>query len=531
MNKTSEDSSGNPPKSSWLGRRTAIITALQLIAAIAIANWGVLPNPSLTLLYLVPIVIVGRYLEWWEICALGAGCAVLREYIAEPGRGEDAIVRVVTSFIAYSSTAFLVRLWHQHRLSSRDQCDRLTVETQQHKATEEQLRGILDASPAAILGIARDGKISLANASAHQMLRANTQPLLGESIDRYLPRFEQLCKTDHHDSGRKLIEYSAIRQDGAGFSADVWVSTCGIPSAPLIATLFDRSIQSPDPEVNALEMAARTAGLMTGAFRYHLGNLCGSFRLVSTALKRLPGVAEADEMAALGTLIENLEKLSGGGLQMPLEEEVSITSLRAVLDRLRTIMQPAFDDLQIQTGWQLQKRLPLVRAQHSVLFEVLLNLAWGAVRSLGHENRRALEITASAENHRAAVRFVYSGQLTGDPDYLFQPSHVDSAMALYVCRERLQSFGGSLRYDGSSGSIAFVVELQIAPDSDLAGYLEGVEKRRVAPGKHTQTLAFRGLGTASPQSSCLETHDHAAPYTRDRWAARQISLYIAQALG
>ena len=481
----SAESPGNGPRSSWLDRRTAIVTALLLIAAIAIVNWGALPNPSLTLLYLLPIILVGRYLNWWEICALGAACALLREYIAVSGRAEDVITRVATSFLAYSATAVLVRLVHQHRLSSGEQSHKLMVEIQQRKAAEEQFLAVLEASPAAILGIDSDGKIRLANASAHQMLRVNNQPLVGEAIHRYLPKFEQLCQTNYRHPEPSLIEYTAVRQDGSVFSVDVWVSAFGMSSAPLIATLFDRSEPSPDPEMNALEMVARTSGLMTGAFRYHLGNLCRSFRVVSAALKRLPGAAESDDMASLEALIENLERLSGGGLDVPIEEEVGITSLRAALDRLRTMMQPAFDELQIQVGWKMQERLPLVRAQHSVLFDVLLSLAWDAVRALGRENRRVLEITASVEKRKATVRFVYPGELTGDPGHLFQSfPYADSAKALYVCRERLRSFGGSLQYYGVPGSIAVEVELQAAPDSDLARYLGDLDKRTLFSGKY-----------------------------------------------
>ena len=461
---------GRPaPVFPWLDRGSAIVIAVLLTGAIGIAARNLFPSAFMSLLYFLPILLAAGYMKWWEIICFTLACTILRQYFAPTPRGEDGILGPLMSFVAYSGVAFLAREIHQHRQATRTHRGQLTWEIQWRKSVEELLRGVMEGIPAAVLITDGQGKIAMANLTAQEMFGASDVLLPGQALDNYLPGLAQTRRTNPgSERARSFIECTGRRKGGELFQAAVWIS--GFEQGPelsLITIIFDGSIQPDNAEHMKMEMLARGARTIMGSFGHEMRNLCRALRLVSANLNRLPAVAEGESGEALRMLIESAERLTGSGHDRPAEEMAEVASVRVVLDRLRMIMEPAFQEGQIRVAWQVAERLPLVRADPHALLRVLLNLAWSAVRGLQDARRKKIVISAAAERRSVTIRLLHTAEPVGKPEQLFPrlPAGLTEAeMALYVSRSLVRSFGGELRYEGIAEQRGYLVELDAIKD-------------------------------------------------------------------
>jgi two-component system sensor kinase FixL len=150
--------------------------------------------------------------------------------------------------------------------------------------------------------------------------------------------------------------------------------------------------------------------------------------------------------------------------------------VRAVLEHLRIVIEPSFQEKHIPVYWGIEENLPLVRADSHGLLQVFLNLARNAQRALEKSGRKELRIVAAAEDHRIKVRFHNSGPPIADPEILFkpfQPGASERGLGLYISRAMLRSFGGDVTYEPVTSGCSFVVVLNV---SEL-WYTYGVENR------------------------------------------------------
>jgi PAS domain-containing protein len=151
-------------------RRTALFTAAAIILAIALSDWLAVPNSSVGLLYFFPILIVSPHLSWFEIAVLGLLCSVLREQAGPLAWSEGLAPRLLTAFATYLVTGLLMRQMERHRKIATLRAHRLTEEVQRRESSEQQLRGLIEGMPAAILTLDPGGKVLLANQAAYELL-------------------------------------------------------------------------------------------------------------------------------------------------------------------------------------------------------------------------------------------------------------------------------------------------------------------------------------------------------------------------
>jgi C4-dicarboxylate-specific signal transduction histidine kinase len=180
-------------------------------------------------------------------------------------------------------------------------------------------------------------------------------------------------------------------------------------------------------------------------------------------MKRLPGLADTEEVEALNSLVAGLEKLASSELRPESEQEFECASLRAVLDHLRIVIDPWFQESGISVAWRIADDVPMVRADHHGVLQVFLNLVRNARRVLENCERRAISISASVEEGRVMVRFHNSGPPIADAVQLFEPFHSEATgrgIGLYVSRAILRSFGGDLRLEPVPDGVCFTVVLE-----------------------------------------------------------------------
>lgn len=445
-----------------------LIAAGIIVAAIAAADATVAQNVSLGLLYLLPIMIVAGDLDTIEIFGAASVCTLLREQFGTIPWGPDLVPRLTIAFVAYFGTGLLIREIERRRKAALLHAQQLADEISRREAVEEQLRGLIDGTPAAILTLSPTGRVLLANDAAHELLGCEPECLPGQFIDEYLPDMARL----RHATGvrrivRTMIEGTGYRRGGQAFLAHIWVSSYGAGSAAgLAAVVFDATEQLRANEEVGLHSLTASSRVILGAFWHEIRNLCSGMRVLVTSLMYRPYVAEAEELEGLKSLVEGLEKLAYAELHPSSGPDTCDTaSLRVALDHLRIVIEPSFEEKQIAVKWNVPNNLPLVRADHHGLLQVFLNIARNASSALEQCERKEFAVTATADKGRIRVRFENSGPPIADSEHLFKPWNPgasEGGLGLYVSRAILRSFSGDLRYEPAAAGCCFAVTLDPA---------------------------------------------------------------------
>jgi two-component system sensor kinase FixL len=447
-------------------RRIAIIAVGLLTVAIAFLDWLIVPNVSLGLLYFLPILLAA-HLAPREIAALALVSTLLREQFGPLHWGDDLAARSVITFIAFLGVGLLAREIDLHQKTVEAYARALADQVQLRGVSEQQLRGLVEGSPAPILTIDPEGKVLMANEATHQLLRCATQSLPGQSIDFYLPALAALRETTRvRHVIRTLIECTGHRLDGEAFLAQVWVSSYGSPGAmDLSVVIFDSSEQLRNREEVSMEALATGARVIMGGFWHEIRNLCTAMRLSVNSLQQRPGMADAEEVEGLRSLMNGLERLTASGLRPESPQTFDVASLRAILDHLRIVIEPWFQESQMTVRWQETPDLLLIRADHHGLLQVCLNLARNAHRALQRTERKEFTIRSTVEGGQVFLRFHNTGVPIADAEALFrpfQPAAAGSGLGLYVSRAIVRSFGGNLRYEPVADGCCFAVVLERA---------------------------------------------------------------------
>jgi len=456
-------------------RRAALLLAGLLVAAVAAADWFSAPTILIEFFYLFPILIIAGSLDRWTLAASALVCTVLGEQFSFFAWNNDVEARLVTVFLAYFGAGLFVSEAVRRRKQALARSRELAAEVERRRSAEQQLRGLIEGSPAAILTIDPAGKVLLANEAAHKLLQCEPQSLPGQSIDQYLPTLASFRKADSlRKLVRTMLECSCRRSGGETFLAHVWLSSAGPPaSTELSAVVFDASEQLRDREEGALHLLAVTARIVAGSFYHEVRNLCSAMRVLITSLKRCPGAAmDTQEVEGLNALVSGLEKLMSAELDPEAEESFDIASLRAVLYHLRIVIRPWFEGSEIKVDWHEADYLPLVRADQPALLQVFLNLVRNARHALDLAERKEFALTALVEDDMVLVSFRNTGVPVAHPETLFQPFQrgaAGSGIGLHVSQAILRSFGGDLRYEPMPDGSCFTVVLEPRPLSKILG--------------------------------------------------------------
>jgi len=431
-----------------------------LIAAIAYVDWRIQLNVSLGFLYLFPMLVGGYYLSRSKILAQAMLCAVLRESFAPWAWQADAAARAVMSTIAYFGVGLFV--------AELNRAQKVAVEESRlRQEAEQQLRALVESSPAAILTLDGEGKVLLANAAAHRMLGFQEGALLGRSIEPFLP---VLTAVPRIAAGKTLfrstIECTGRKQDGDVFLAQVWFSTYQTVSGlRLAAIIWDSSDDLRDREGLGLHSVMNASQILVRAALHEVRNLAAAAAVAHANLARVPTAAESEDFRALGTLVQGLEKIASSELRAVPDGDPGTVDLGTLFDELRIVIEPSFREASIHIQWKLPRPAPPVRGDHHGLLQVFLNLAQNSRRALLDAAKREFIISASVEQDCLYVRFQDTGRGVPVPDRLFQPMQPGAeatGLGLYVSRAIVRSFGGDLRYEPHSAGTCFTVQLCLA---------------------------------------------------------------------
>jgi two-component system sensor kinase FixL len=441
-------------------RPKLLIVATLLVTAIAFADWMTTPYISLGFLYLFPIMVASGYLTRLQIVSLALICTVLQESFSNLPQNEE-VIRLVFSAAGFIGTGLFISEVLRNRRIALEHVNELEAQIQLRRDAEEQLRILVESSPAAIVTIDLSGKILLANEAAQQLLAPCNQTLQGHTINSYIPALQTIVQTYPSRVFRTTLQCRGQRGNGEVFLAGIWFSTYTTVSGPrLAAIVVDLSEDLRNREDLSLDHLLKNTRILMGAVAHEVQNLSAAAVVVHKNLSRVKELQGNEDFQALSTLIEGLVKVSSQELRPSPAQSAAAVELTSVLDELRVLVDAAYHESGMEVDWQIPESLPLVWADRYGLIQVFLNLARNSQRAMLSTEKKRLSVIASEDVSAVVVRFEDTGVGIASSENLFRPFQrgADSTgLGLYVSRAIMRGFGGELLYEARSRGCCFAV--------------------------------------------------------------------------
>jgi signal transduction histidine kinase len=439
------------------------------IVAIAFVDWKVKPNLSLGFLYVVPILFLAVFVRWLHLFAVCGACALLREVLSPLPWDAGAAGRTLTAFVSFAGAGFLVNELARNRQRAVEHAALLQEQIDRRHEAEEELRVLVESSPAAIVTADASGRILQANAAAVRLLASERAPLVGSPLAACLPALGSVLDRPGPQF-RTNLECMGRRGDGGLFLAHVWFSTYGTLSGMrLAAIVLDASEQFRDREASGLDSMADTSRVLFGAVSHEVRNLSAAAAVAHANLGRTAlALTGNEDFRALGALVEGLQRIASCELRLSSRPAPGNVDLNTVLDQLRIVIEPSFREAGVAIDMEMPARLPQVVGEPHGLLQIFLNLAWNSFRAMQSSPERRLVVAASANGEGVSVRFSDTGRGVSVPERLFRPFQPGSrgtelgeatGLGLFVSRTIARSFAGDLLYEPRSQGSCFVLRL------------------------------------------------------------------------
>jgi two-component system, LuxR family, sensor kinase FixL len=445
-------------------RTRMLVIATVLVAAIAAVDWWATHYISLGFLYLFPIIIFGGFLSRSWIVAVALACAFLQEAFSNLPENE-AVIRLMFSSAGFVGTGLFISEMIRTRRIVLKHSEELEDQIKLRKDAEEQLRSLIESSPAAIVTIDSEGRVLLANEAAQQLLAPDAAPLHGQAVNAYLPALQTVLKTHSSRSFRTTLQCTGRRSDGEVFLAGVWFSTYGTMSGPrLAAIIVDLSEDLRSREELSLDHLLKNTRILMGTVAHEIRNLSSAVLVVHKNLSRMKELDGNEDFRALGGLIQSLERMSALELGSTPAQNGEVVELTSVLDELRILIETTYHESEIDVQWNIPQPLPLVWADRYGLIQVFLNLAKNSQRAMATSEHKRIRISACEESGKIVIRFEDTGPGVDSPQNLFRPFQRGakaSGLGLYVSRAIMRSFGGELTYEPKRTGSCFAVVLPL----------------------------------------------------------------------
>jgi two-component system, LuxR family, sensor kinase FixL len=468
-------------------RSAVLALAGVFIAIIATVDWRLDVNISFGFLYLFPMLMVGSCLSRWQIAFVAALCTALDEAFDNfPWSTSVGIPRVILTFAAFCGAGLYVYQSARSRTQTARHFRELMRESELRRQAEEQLEFLVATSPATIFTLDTAGKVILANDAAHRLLGVQRGELHGQDITRFFPALTSVAPFgEGAPVFRTSMECHGRSQSGDVFLARIWFSTYQTVLGPrLAAVVFDASEDLRDREEFSLQQLLSGSRILIGAVCHEIRNICGAISVVFARLTRGQALSANEDLRALGTLVEGLGHMAGLELRQSATPEIQSTDVRAVIEELRIVIEPAYRDAGMEIRWEIPDRLPRVWADRQALLQACLNLTKNSQRAMERSERKELTIRVVSQGARVVVRIIDTGCGVAEPERLFKPFQEGAeatGLGLYLSRAFVRAFEGDVVYEPCDVGCCFAVVLAaVQPEPAGHPYEEHAENPTVA---------------------------------------------------
>ncbi len=435
-----------------------------MTAAIAVTDWRIQGNIPLGFLYLFPMLLVGNILNRWQIAISAAFCTLLTELFDDFSFAfPNDIPRDILIFAAFVCMGLFVYEVGRSRQLALVHLKQIEHEAKARADAEEQLKILVESSPAAVFTTSSDGRILLANEAAHRLFGVSQGNLPGRSIHEFLPSLLNVPAPDgNHAPFRTAMQCRGYRLNDEVFLADVWFSTYQTSAGPrLAAMVVDTSEDLRNREELSLNQLLAGSRILVGAVSHEIRNVCGAIAMAHANLARSGALGQNKDFEALGNLILALEKIASMELRNTTNQGTSV-DLSSLLEELRIVVEQGLAEHDVQLQWEVDAALPAVWADRQSLMQVFINLTRNSERAMQDRDRRVLTVQTKIESKRVFVRFQDTGCGVSNPDRLFRPFQQQAratGLGLYLSRAFMRTFRGELRYEPEPDGSSFIVEL------------------------------------------------------------------------
>ncbi|MEQ1884995.1 MAG: ATP-binding protein [Bryobacteraceae bacterium] len=415
--------------------------------------------------FLLPIVVCASFISRWSILSFSLGAAVIRELLVAAPWGPASPQRLAVSSVAFVGVGlFAGELVRNRRMA--DELSRKTEdETRVRVQAATEIRALVESSPIGVLTVDGLGNIEMSNDAARRLLGFDTGTPEGEPVVKYIPLVERFLKSRRAASARVMVEASGTRRDGEAFFSQAWVSAYeSAAGRRLTVILSDITEQIRDREESGLRQLLSNSRIIAGAVSHELRNLAATATVLHLNMRKHGELSENPDYKALGTVLESILKLSASELSDASEQSLEGLNVGDVLAELRTIIGPSLEESGIAAEWDVDSNLPNVRANHTGLLQVFLNLTKNARAALQATPSPRIRITAYELSGNVVVRVSDNGPGVSAAERLFQPFQPGASstgLGLFVSRAMIRTFGGELHYTQPAGACTFIIELPV----------------------------------------------------------------------
>ena len=232
--------------------RPILLAAGLLLTLLTVALEFLLPDRLATgVLYAAALVTGSRALSdhalIWGAITLSA-LAIGTPMVSSVSTGESMTAVTAANFVLKLTAIWATALYLRSRERSERTLRRATMELEEHveertrrlqaeltraNAAEKKFRGLLEATPDAMLITDASGRITLANGEAVRLFGYSREELVGDTVEKLVPQRHRLQHPRYRDAYAQQprvremganLELEAVRRDGTEFPVEISLS-------------------------------------------------------------------------------------------------------------------------------------------------------------------------------------------------------------------------------------------------------------------------------------------------------------------
>lgn len=439
-----------------------------LTAVIVFLDSAIYTTISLGMLYPLPIVFASLFLGRVQILVLGVVLALVREQFHPYSWDTDGLTRTIYVIIGHAAAGlFSGELARNRRLVLRHY-EEIRREVRLREEAEQQLRTLIESSPAAIVMLEPDGSVNMANEAAHRLLDLEAGSLPGRQFSEYVPMVADLLS--EHSAGmpyRTAAHCRGKRASGTSFLACIWFSTFATQEgSKLAAIITDSSDDIRDLQESSLQSLLRSTRVLVGSVSHEIRNICAAIGVVHANLGRISGIGGSEDYTALGTLSQGLARIATMELQSTNDEEGDAVDVGELLEEFSVIESPTLEAAEVRLEVELEPDLPAAIGDRHGLLQVLLNLTRNSLRAMEETAGGQVRIRAWRDGDSILILHRDTGPGVRHPERLFQPfksGGESTGLGLFVSRAIVRACGGDLTHEAMPPGCAMQIRLRVEP--------------------------------------------------------------------
>jgi PAS domain S-box-containing protein len=311
---------------------------------------------------------------------------------------------------------------------------------------EQQLAGLVDTAMDAIISIDARYRIQLFNRAAGEMFLVEPGSMLGQTLDRFVPRrlqmahhghLEQFSKTGSTARRMGLHSLSAVRADGREFPIEASISRLGQGESALMTVVIrDATDLRQAQEARIAQVAAESASRAKTDF---LSRMSHELRTPLNAVLGFAQLLQGDKQEPMtSSQFNQVERIrvAGWHLLALINDVLDVSKIEAghvsvedrrvdvldVLEEAIRINQPGADELGIRVIATCRQAQPVsVWGDPRRLRQIVINLLSNAIKY----NRPAgsVEVRVAGDAHHTHIDIIDTGigMDSGQLEHLYEP--------------------------------------------------------------------------------------------------------------